>query len=258
MSYQAIERLKFAPVTATQKLVLLALADCYNEKSGRCDPSIRFLSALTGLSGRSVLTAIEQLCNANIVTKHKSDGFKNCYLLTSETYAYPCSSFTSEGASPVKDVHRGCEGASQGGVKELHNITGNITGNKPEDSIFCDSPNPKKGEFVKPEKKPRKKRTPKPTNADPRFVPFRNAWVETYLNAVGSAYRFHPHDGVQLSKFLKHESKMTAEEWDEFLTWLYKTMKDKGDFAPGAVKRACGSLAAACSQFNQLLILAQA
>ena len=54
-----INAFKYAPVSYTQKLVLLALADCHNGITGRCDPSIQRIMKFTGLSNRAIATALQ-------------------------------------------------------------------------------------------------------------------------------------------------------------------------------------------------------
>jgi hypothetical protein len=105
MSYQAINRIKFAPVTPTQKLVLLALADCHHEKTGKCNPSIRYLMSMTGLSDRSIQRSIAELCNANIVTIQRFVGAKTGYHLSTFEHPNPRTTFAPEAGSPPNVCH---------------------------------------------------------------------------------------------------------------------------------------------------------
>lgn len=243
MSYQMIEQIKFAPVTPTQKLVLLALADCHNVKTGRCNPSIRFLEAVTGLSTRSIIASIRELCNASIVTKTAFKGGKNSYFFTSIKYDYPCTSCTSEGDALVNVVQGSGERGAGGVVHVVQDITGIITGKEPE--ILTGSASPK----------PRRRK--KASESDPRHLQFRKLWMEVFQAKTGSKYQFTKPDGVQLARFLRHESAMKVEEWQEFLLWMHSTIAAKGTFTPGIIKRAAGSLAIACSSFSKLLIESQ-
>lgn len=54
----------------TDRLVLYMLADCYNETTGRCDPSIGYLTEVTGLSRRTVQYAIARLVAAGHISRH--------------------------------------------------------------------------------------------------------------------------------------------------------------------------------------------
>ncbi len=47
--------------SSSAKLVLLCLADCHNDESGRCNPSIAYIAKATGLDRKTVPGAIAQL-----------------------------------------------------------------------------------------------------------------------------------------------------------------------------------------------------
>lgn len=245
MSYQMIERLKFAPVTPTQKLVLLALADCHNIKTDRCNPSNRFLEAVTGLSSRSITASIQSLCNANIVTKTPFVGGKNSYFFTSQTYLNPCTSFRGEGDSGVNVVQGRGEPPAGEGVNVVQDITGIITGNNQNLTGSASS------------KTRRRKKAGAEKKTDPRFVPFRDSWNQTFEKKLGFKYPFKREDGVQLARFLRHETSMTLDEWNGYLNWIHSAIANKAEFTPGIIKHAAGSLATACSRFSQLLIHSQ-
>lgn len=64
-------------MSAPARLALLALADCHNQETGRCDPSIKKLCAKTQLSERSVragLRELESLRLVQTVFRKKSTG----------------------------------------------------------------------------------------------------------------------------------------------------------------------------------------
>lgn len=94
MSLKAINHLKLANVSPTQKLVLLCLADCHNQDSERCDPSVSFIMQFTGLSNRAIATALKDLEAANLVKIQRGLGAKSSYKLN----------LTSEPASLVPDT----------------------------------------------------------------------------------------------------------------------------------------------------------
>lgn len=139
---------------------------------------------------------------------------------------------------------RGERGAGEG-VNVVQDITGIITGKEPE--ILTGSASPK----------PRRRKKVKASESDPRHVPFRELWMEVFQAKTGSKYQFTKPDGVQLARFLRHESAMKVEEWQEFLLWMHSTIATKGTFTPGIIKRAAGSLSIACSSFSKLLIESQ-
>lgn len=96
MSYQAINAVKFAAVSPTQKLVLFALADCHNSESGRCDPSVAYLMEITGLSNRAIATSIAALELGNHVFVSRSFGARSTYLFRVLDGSIP--------SKPVNDV----------------------------------------------------------------------------------------------------------------------------------------------------------
>ena len=55
--------------TASAKLVLLCLADCYNDDTGRCNPSIPFIAKATGLDPKTVRKALRQLIDEGAIAE---------------------------------------------------------------------------------------------------------------------------------------------------------------------------------------------
>lgn len=73
----------------TRKAVLLALANCANHHTGRCDPSIERLCAETELGATAVKTALTQLVADGLLSrerKRRADGSLGTY-----QYAFPQS-----------------------------------------------------------------------------------------------------------------------------------------------------------------------
>lgn len=66
---------------ATEKLVLLALADCANDE-GECWPSIATIKRKTGAGERTIQRAIRSLEECGVVTRREVFGKGNRYLLT--------------------------------------------------------------------------------------------------------------------------------------------------------------------------------
>lgn len=153
---QAVKRL---PTSPTQKLLLLVLADCHNEKTGQCNPSYRYIMDVTGLSNKAVANNLKELRNCKGVTFCSKNGANTHYELTPERYILT--------GKPVNDVHKSdnksgepssqvegdagvasSEPSSQGPVNDVPQTsepgskssepgshkpegTGNITGNEP-------------------------------------------------------------------------------------------------------------------------------
>ena len=129
MSIAMIQAFKKTGLKPTERLVAYMLADHYNDETGRCHPSIRLLADETGLTPRSVITALQKLDESGFITKKEApNGSNRHYILHPEKGNKPvkevhrCNTFTGEGGSPlpVKEVHRGGEGGSPLPVKEVH------------------------------------------------------------------------------------------------------------------------------------------
>ena len=118
-----------AGMSPTQRFVAWVLADCHNAETGRCDPSIAYICDLTGFSNRTVITAIDELEKAGMVTANGGNGQRKSYTLrpksgeaaslvgsdsATESSEPPslvtppnqCSSFTGEPPSPVNLLHK--------------------------------------------------------------------------------------------------------------------------------------------------------
>lgn len=88
-------------INATQKLVLLALADWANEE-GLCWPSINRLASKTGIAGRSVQRLIRQLEELNLVRREEVSGKGNRYWICEPlTQCHPRHSVTP----PLTECH---------------------------------------------------------------------------------------------------------------------------------------------------------
>ena len=105
MSVKIMSQVWPLPLTSTQKLVLLALADNCNDR-GECYPSISNLSEKTGLSDRGVQKVISELEKMGFVSRSMRYGRSTLYTLTPErgsppnvVHPEPCSP-TPEPCSP--------------------------------------------------------------------------------------------------------------------------------------------------------------
>lgn len=185
MSVRMIEACKRLPVTSTQKLVLLILADCHNDQTDRCDPSGAYLMETTGLSNKAIFSAITSLESAGHLSAERRYGARNAYRLhpqTSEprshvTYADPVNvvpkpvneghgSPTSEPRSPVNHVHTTSEPGSLPPVnvvpKPVNDVhtnrkNQNGTGKEPETKgvLELQSPEPEPSSPPKPKSQPK-------------------------------------------------------------------------------------------------------
>lgn len=109
MSLRMIEAVKRLPTPPTQKLVLFCLAECHNEDTKRCDPSVSYIMQVTGLSNRAIATALQGLEKSGNLQTSRQNGARSSYILTPKTsearsrvVLEPPPLTTLE---PVKEVH---------------------------------------------------------------------------------------------------------------------------------------------------------
>jgi hypothetical protein len=151
MSLAMIQAVKSLQTSPTQKLLLLVLADCHNEKTGQCNPSYRYLMEISGLSNKAVANNLKALRNSGSVTFDSRNGANTHYELTPERFnpvnlvhqfegessepSSPVNLVTSEPSSqaPVNLVPSTSEPRSKSSELGSHKPerTGNITGSEP-------------------------------------------------------------------------------------------------------------------------------
>lgn len=105
MSVRVMTAVWELPLPDSEKIVLLALADCANDE-GHCWPSMATLARKCSKSDRTVQTAIKALVDAGHLTRREVLG-KGCNYTV-----HPRSGFTPEAASPPKQVRDTPEVAS--------------------------------------------------------------------------------------------------------------------------------------------------
>lgn len=92
-------------MTATQKAVLISLADNANDE-GVCWPSVAKVSVRTCLSERAVQGAIKWLCSVRLLSVRERVGRSTMYTLTPAAYAPPQELRPAAGAGlPPQEVH---------------------------------------------------------------------------------------------------------------------------------------------------------
>jgi hypothetical protein len=89
----------------------------------------------------------------------------------------------------------------------------------------------------------------KPT--DPRFVQFRDLYVQSWQNHNGSKYPFQQHDGVQLAKLLKAAPDLQEKDFQECFEWCWQ-VSAMDRFADGCVRQA-GTLAGLCGTWAKIV-----
>lgn len=97
----------------SEKLVLLALADCHNGRTKACFPSSSYLRKMTGLSNGSVFWALESLKKKGFIGVVKRIGHSSEYVLA-------LNNLSSNWRGVLQPLERGSP------------ITGDITGIEPE------------------------------------------------------------------------------------------------------------------------------
>jgi len=263
---EAVKRLKTSPA---QKLILFILADCHNEKTGQCNPSYRYLMEISGFSNKAIANNLKALKESGALFYDSKNGANSHYWLTPSRYKCNannavCEAETSESSSQLKTSAnvQSSEPSSQVGNAQPVNLVPEPVNLVPKSSepsshkpVLTGEPEPLSGNdapiISKPPKKPRKK---KESTADPRHKPFIEIWCDTYERIWEAKYHFQSgKDGKALQTFLRNEKSMTAEEWQEFISWIHQTKLTDGKYATGTIKAATGSLAIACHSYNQLI-----
>lgn len=143
MSYKLVHDALHAPeCKGSTKLVLIALADFANEKTGLCYPAHATIAHTIGCSRRAVVSAITDLEKLGYIRRGPKHGLSLSYSFAipstceksshnrkgalCEKSAHNGDGATCEKSShnhpsePVKNLHRGCEESSQGDVKNFH------------------------------------------------------------------------------------------------------------------------------------------
>lgn len=82
MSFEAAAwAIKQRTKTATDKLVLIVLADCHNRESGACFPSYKYIAEHAQCSERQVGRSIQNLEESGLITAEKKAGKSHNYQL---------------------------------------------------------------------------------------------------------------------------------------------------------------------------------
>lgn len=124
MSFEAAAwAIKQSPELATEKLILIALADCHNRDTGRCDPSLATLSEVALCSSRTAIRAIDSLEKQGFISTIKESGKRTNYVLL---------------INKTTDIHDTCDNVSP--LTESHttpdtHVTGPLTPMSPEPVI---------------------------------------------------------------------------------------------------------------------------
>jgi len=251
MGVRMTDNCRFAPVSSTEKLVLLVLADCHNDETGRCFPGLAYLSTVTGLNRRTIQRSIQRLEQAGVICVQRGDGYQSStYTLPSKPFPNRRSRRSGGRGAPVTDSHPAGDSTTPlgaiishpGGVPESPKPEWNQN-REPEnnqkgstspdrfairealgDSSFVSVSASVEEEEQKPKHRihvhshrPRAKAKPTPlSEADPRFHEMVTQWHAAYQTETGEAYIFHGgRDGAALKRFLQAAADTTPEAFME-------------------------------------------
>lgn len=131
MSIEVMTAAWKVPCSATEKLVLLALADWANGE-GVCWPSLQQLADKSGLSRRGLLGAIARLTEAGHLSRETRVGKGTVYRV------HPCTTCTRAPDAPVHDVHqtraRGAPNTSRNTIRKKATLSPKGAGARADDA----------------------------------------------------------------------------------------------------------------------------
>lgn len=95
-------------ITSTQKLVLLALCNTHNEKTGRNYPSMSSIAEMCCLKRNAVLKAISELEKLGILQKNKGDHASNSYKIELSACILKIQGVYPKDTGGVSNKYMGC------------------------------------------------------------------------------------------------------------------------------------------------------
>lgn len=108
-----------------EKLVLIALADCFNKHNSRCDPSVIYLARAAICSENYVTTAVKSLERQGLIKAHRENGKRTRYIIIMTPPLSDDDPHTQLGATPPLSV----ESPPLSCGKPV--VTNKLTSNKP-------------------------------------------------------------------------------------------------------------------------------
>lgn len=105
MSFEAAAwAIKQVTETQTDKLVLIALCDCFNKNNSRCDPSNTHLSKIALCSERYISESVSRLQNTGFITVIRRSGRRNNYLINTPELSSEVQPLTPDVSSEVQPL----------------------------------------------------------------------------------------------------------------------------------------------------------
>jgi hypothetical protein len=245
MNFSQLNQVFESDLPCAQRMLLVCLLDLMGKK-GYSFPSQDTLAKMAGLAERSVRDHMAELIKIGAVSIVGHRGRCNVY------------SVTLSGLKPAKSAALNRQNLPDTDEANRQNlppqpaksagVSGKIcrlTNQEPLNEPLLDAA---------PSTKPRARKEKKESTADPRHKPFIEIWCATYERVWEAKYHFQSgKDGKALQTFLRNQKSMTADEWQEFISWIHQTKLTDGKYATGTIKAATGSLAIACNSYNQLI-----
>ena len=90
-------------VTSTLKLTLLALSNCHNESTGRCDPSIIYVASRTGLNKKTVQKNLVELEKLGLINRISRTGTSTSYNINITNLPSPKTGIPKNGTTQNRD-----------------------------------------------------------------------------------------------------------------------------------------------------------
>ena len=145
------EVMQGSELPATRRMVLLALADCHNEQTGRCDPSLELMIQKTGLDRHSVPKSIRELESAGLIVVKRAVGKRSSYTLLTSTENRTATSAENHTSTenPTSGENNTAPVPKSPPLpvgKTTHN-PGNKPGNNQEESVNAPLPPTRQGEL---------------------------------------------------------------------------------------------------------------
>lgn len=123
MSFDAMAKVWAMDIKpATNKLVLLALADAANAETGLCCPSVKYIARRTGLDRKCVMRAVARLEKDGLILVNRSTGSSHSYVLESSPQS---GTGTQSGTSPQRGQGTGTQSGTGGVPKAVQGVSPN-------------------------------------------------------------------------------------------------------------------------------------
>ena len=81
MSIRLVNEAFKANLPTAEKMVLLALCHCHNDETAKCNPMVKVLQEMTGLSNVSIAKYLKDLQERGYLTIHRKQGKRGCYVI---------------------------------------------------------------------------------------------------------------------------------------------------------------------------------